>query len=184
MRHHRRQAPERRQPLALRRLPLEALNRVGHRVEGRGEQPRVLVLPAAVGGHRDPSRQVAARRHLAHRRRNRSERAGDGARDTVAEERGGKDGQRPRSRRASCAARAETAGAPCATGGSARSAAPCRVPAAPSPASGRCTRCHRCAIFGVMPGVRSSSPSVGPGAFGQRRRLHLAVRAQTPPRCS
>ena len=39
------QAAERRQPLLLRRLLLEPRDRLGHRVERRRQQPRVLVIP-------------------------------------------------------------------------------------------------------------------------------------------
>ena len=42
-----REAAERRQPLLLRHLALEARDRVGQRVERRRQQPRVLVVPAA-----------------------------------------------------------------------------------------------------------------------------------------
>ena len=58
MRDHRRQPAERREPLALRRLALEARDRVGERVEGARQQPRVLVVPrlrrARRGGVRSP----------------------------------------------------------------------------------------------------------------------------------
>ena len=87
-----REPPERRQPLALRRFALKARDRIGHRVERRGEQPRVFVLPARRRGKRNLAGQVPGRRHLAHRRGDDAERAGDRARDAVAQHRGGQHG--------------------------------------------------------------------------------------------
>ena len=50
VRDDRRQPAERRQPLLLRHLALEARDRVGQRVERRRQQPRVLVVPAVAAG--------------------------------------------------------------------------------------------------------------------------------------
>ena len=47
--HDRREPAERREPLALRRLALEAGNRIGQRIESRSEQLGVLVFPACGG---------------------------------------------------------------------------------------------------------------------------------------
>ena len=47
MRDHRRQASQRRQPLALGGLALKTRDRIGQRVEGGGQQLGVFVLPAA-----------------------------------------------------------------------------------------------------------------------------------------
>ena len=66
VRDDRRHAAERRQPLALRRLALKARDRVGQRVEGRRQQPRVFVLPAARVGELELARQVAGDRDLTH----------------------------------------------------------------------------------------------------------------------
>ena len=63
-----RQPAERRQPLLLRRLLLEPLDRLRHRVERRGQEPRILVIPGPAL-ERDPARQVAGGRHFAHRPR-------------------------------------------------------------------------------------------------------------------
>ena len=78
--------PERRQPLALRLLALERADRLGQRVEGAAQQPRVLVGPDALR-HRDAVRQVAGGRHLAHGRGDGRQRTRDRARDEVAEHR-------------------------------------------------------------------------------------------------
>ena len=86
-----RQPSERREPLALRRLALEACDRIGHRVEGRGEQPRVLVFPMWRRRHRNLAGQVAGRGHLTHGRGDHAERAGDRSRDAVAQDRGRED---------------------------------------------------------------------------------------------
>ena len=48
VRDHRGQPAERRQPLALRRLALEAHDRVGQRVERRRQHVRIVVVPAAL----------------------------------------------------------------------------------------------------------------------------------------
>ena len=101
VRDHGRQAAEGRQPLALRRLALEAVERAGQRVEGAGQEPRVLVVPrASASGGCGRQRQDAGRRHLAHGRGEGADRPRDRAGHREAEERrdqhrhGGGRGQR------------------------------------------------------------------------------------------
>ena len=111
----------------------------------RREQARVLVLPAAVGRHRDPPRQVAGGRHLAHRRGNRAERPRDRARDGVAQERGRQHRQRPPSRPSIVCSVRRNRRRSVRERRIERGRQPGRPRRRQRPASGRCTRCRRCA---------------------------------------
>ena len=62
-------------------------DRLGQRVERRRQQARVLVVPGAAA-HRDLPRQVAGRRHVAHRAGDRRQRPRHRAGDAVAQDRG------------------------------------------------------------------------------------------------
>ena len=83
---------ERRQSLFLGHLALEAGDRIGQRVEGRGEQPRVLVIPPSARRQHDLAGQVAGRRNLAHDAGDGRERLGDGPGDGEAQQRPQQDG--------------------------------------------------------------------------------------------
>ena len=109
---------ERRQPLALRRFALEAADRVGHRVEGGREQPRVLVFPPRAGRRQQIRRvrsPVAAISRIVAVMV--PKRPRDGAGDPVADERRREDGEDGRAkqirggqRSGSAADRSATAG--------------------------------------------------------------------------
>ena len=98
VRDDRRQAAERRQPLALRRLALEAIERDRQRMEGAGQEPRVLVVPRRRRRRLGRRGQDAGGGHLAHRRGERADRPRHRAGDREAEER--RDQHRHRGRRA------------------------------------------------------------------------------------
>ena len=129
-----RQTAERRQALFLRHLALEPHDRIGQRVEGGRQQPRVLVLPPIPVTDRDLARQIAGCRHLAHHVRDVRERARDRPRDGEAENRREQhrdDGGRRRVPREWPAGREA---APCANAGS---TPPARRPREPCPRPSR-----------------------------------------------
>jgi hypothetical protein len=80
---------EGREPLAQRRLALEARDRVGERAEAARHEPRVLVVPGPSGA--DPARQVAGGRDLLHRVGERGERTRHRARDRPAQQHAHRD---------------------------------------------------------------------------------------------
>ena len=119
-----RQAAERRQPLLLRHLALEPRDRVRQRVEGRRQQLRVFVVPAAALGEGDLARQIAGGGDLAHDVGDGRQRPRDRARDGEAEERREQHGDERGDGEARCESRRASGVVRCATAGSARRARP------------------------------------------------------------
>ena len=96
VRDHGREPAERREPLLLRNLALEARDRIGQRVEGRGQQARILVVPPVPARQDDLARQIPGGGDFAHRVGDGRQGARDRAGYREAEEQGEQGGDEGR----------------------------------------------------------------------------------------